>query len=454
MSSKKSLKHTDKSIYKQLFSLVLPIAFQYLMYSSVSATDAIMLGFLDQNSLSASSLAGQVAFVLSLFSGSLVAGLTVIAAQYWGKRDTETVERIFAMVMRYSLIIGGLFTLAAMAVPNLLMRIFTSDPLIIAAGVSYLRVIGLSYILGAFAQVYFCIMKICDRAALSSIISSISVVINIVLNGFLIFGWGPFPRLGIIGAALASVISIIFEIVFCFVDMRRGNGINLRLSYLFRPADKTLIKDFWNYSAPLFINQMGWGLGVTMYSVIMGHLGSDATAANSIANIVRNMAASLCWGIAEGVAIILGNMLGNNELDEAKRMGGKFVRLAVLIGAASGGLILLVSPLVMRVVTLTPTAMYYLKWMLVLASYYIIGNALNSTIISGIFPSGGDTRFGMICDLITLWACVVPLGLIAAFVLKLPVLAVAFILTLDEFVKIPAVYLHYKKYKWVKNITH
>ena len=204
---------------------------------------------------------------------------------------------------------------------------------------------------------------------------------------------------------------------------------------------------------PLLLNQIGWGGGVTMYSVIMGHLGTDATAANSIASIIRNMVASLCWGIAAGVGIIIGGMLGRNELKEARKAGGSFVRFSIITGVISGLFILALTPLLLKIISLNTQSEYYLKYMMFMASYYIIGNSLNSTIISGIFPAGGDTRFGMICDIITLWCVVVPLGLLAAFVWRLPVLAVAVILTLDEFVKIPAVYVHYRKYRWVTNLT-
>ena len=191
-----------------------------------------------------------------------------------------------------------------------------------------------------------------------------------------------------------------------------------------------------------------------MNSVIMGHLGTDATAANSIASIVRAMIASICWGLSTGASIIIGKMLGAGELKMAKKAGGRFVRLSLGIGAASGVVIALLTPLVLMMPTdMSPTAHGYLKWMLLLGCYYIIGNSLNSTVIGGIFPAGGDTKFGMICDCVTLWCVVVPLGMLAAFVWELPVIAVAAILTLDEFVKIPAVYMHYVKYKWVKNIT-
>jgi Na+-driven multidrug efflux pump len=222
---------------------------------------------------------------------------------------------------------------------------------------------------------------------------------------------------------------------------------------MFRTDNRLLHKDYIRYTIPLMLNQLGWGGGVTMYSVIMGHLGTDAVAANSIASIVRSMIASLCWGIASGAGIIIGGMLGRNEKEKAKKAGGSFVRFSLLIGAGSGLIILAVTPIILKVITLNSQAQYYLKYMMLMAAYYIIGNSLNSTVIGGIFPSGGDTRFGMICDIVTLWCVVVPMGMIAAFWLKLPVLAVAFILTLDEFVKIPAVYRHYVKYKWLNNLT-
>ena len=236
------------------------------------------------------------------------------------------------------------------------------------------------------------------------------------------------------------------------VAMKRCPPLNIKL--ILSSGNKELHKDYWRYTVPLLINQLGWGGGVTMYSVIMGHLGTDAVAANSIASIVRSMIASLCWGIASGVGIIIGGMLGRNELEKAKKAGGSFVRFSILIGVVSGVVILAITPVVLHFIHLAPQAQYYLKYMMFMAAYYIIGNSLNSTIISGVFPSGGDTKFGMLCDVITLWCVVVPMGMIGAFVLKLPVLAVAFILTLDEFVKIPAVYKHYMKYEWVKNITN
>ncbi len=443
----------DKALYKKLFTIVTPIALQYLTASLVTASDAFMLGFLDQDSLSASSLAGQVPFVFSLFFGAFVFGLTVLAAQYWGKGDKKAVEEVLAITMRYSLLVGAVFTVGCVVFPRQIMLIFTSDEKLIAAGAKYLRAVSLSFVLGGFTQAYYGIMKVCDKAKLSSLIGSLSVFVNIALNALLIFGIGFFPKMGITGAALATDLARIFETVFVLIVVAKGRCPMLRVKLMLRLGSKVLHRDYWKYTVPILINQLGWGGGVTMYSVIMGHLGSDAVAANSIASIVRSMIASFCWGIASGVGIILGAMLGRGELERAKKAGGSFVRFSLVVGVLSGLVVLAVTPLVLWAIELEPQAQHYLKYMMMFAAYYIIGNSLNSTIISGIFPSGGDTKFGMYCDVITLWLVVVPLGAIAAFVLKLPVLAVAAILTLDEFVKLPAVYKHYVRYKWVKNIT-
>lgn len=443
----------DKSVYKKLSGIIAPIAFQYLMSSLVTASDAFMLGFLDQDSLSASSLAGQISFVFSLFYGAFVFGLTVLAAQYWGKGDSKTAEEVLAVTMRYSLLVGFIFTFFTFLFPERIMMIFTPNSTLISAGAKYLRTVSLSYLLTGFTQAYFGMMKVCGKEKLSSLIGSLSVVLNIILNSLFIFGVGFFPKMGIAGAALATLIARVFETVMVVIAIAGKHCPPLRIDVMLRFSNNELHKDYWKYTVPLLINQIGWGGGVTMYSVIMGHLGSDAVAANSIASIVRSMIASLCWGIAAGVGIIIGGMLGRNEIEEAKKAGGSFVRFSILIGVVSGLAILAVTPLVLHFIQLAPQAQYYLKYMMFMAAYYIIGNSLNSTIISGIFTAGGDTKFGMWCDVITLWCVVVPMGMVGAFVLKLSVLAVAFILTLDEFVKIPAVYRHYMKYKWAKNIT-
>ncbi len=437
---------------KKLLTLVMPIAFQQFMLALVSASDALMLGMLTQDALSAVSLAGQITFVENLFFAAMTIGLSMFAAQYWGKQDKISVEKIFAYVMKITAVVSLAFFLAGLCFPNALMRIFTNEQPLIDGGAIYLRTVSLSFFLTGISQIYLCTLKNTGKAAKSSVISSASVIINIVLNAVLIFGLFGFPKLEIAGAALATVISRAIEVIWCILETAKKDCIKLKSSYIVHD-DKSLRHDFWKYTTPVLGNEIVWGVGFTMYSVIMGHLGTDAVAANSIANIVKNLVACFCLGLGSGGGIMVGNELGAGKLELAKEYGRKLCKLSIICGAVSGLFLLAISPLILAVTDLSDTATGYLRWMLVMCSYYMIGKSVNGTTIAGIFCAGGDSKFGFLCDTITMWCVTVPLGMIAAFALKLPVLAVYFIVNLDEIVKLPAVYRHYKKYKWVKDLT-
>ncbi|MGN0977070.1 MAG: MATE family efflux transporter [Faecousia sp.] len=442
----------QKSFWKKLVPLVFPIAFQQLMLSLVSASDAIMLGLVDQASLSAVSLATQIQFVLSLFLMGLTGGGSILAAQYWGKGSREDVEQVFAIMLRPMALISCLFTLAALVVPQWLMGIFTSDPELITLGAGYLRTVSPSYLLCGISQGYLCIMKNSGRAGRASAISSVGVVLNIVLNALLIFGLFGAPEMGIRGAAVATTVTRAVEFVWALLDSYRPERVRLRGRYL-KEKKLPLEGDFWHYTLPVLGNFLVWGVGISMGSVILGHLGSDAVAANSIASVVKNLVACFCMGLASGGAILVGNELGAGNLDTAKSYGAKVVALSLVSGAVSGVVLVALTPLIRSLAELTPQASEYLRWMILVCAVNMVGMSHNSATISGIFCAGGDTRFGLLCDTVTLWGIVVPLGLLAAFVLRWPVLAVYIIINMDEIVKLPAVWRHYRKYLWVKDLT-
>ena len=437
---------------KKLLTIVFPIAFQQFMLALVSASDALMLGVLSQDSLSAVSLASQVTFVENLFLAAMTIGLSMLAAQYWGKKDKAAVERIFAYVMKITAAVSFVFFLACLCIPNALMHIFTNEQPLIDGGAKYLRTVSLSFLLTGISQIYLCTLKNTGKAAKASIISSVSVVVNIVLNAVLIFGLFGLSKLEIVGAALATVLARVIEVMWCILETAKKDCIKLKIHHLIH-NDKSLSHDYWKYTTPVLGNEIVWGLGFTMYSVIMGHLGTDAVAANSIANIVKNLVACFGFGLGSGGGIIVGNKLGAGQLERAKEYGRKLCKISIVCGTISGLILLGFSPLILSITDLSDTANAYLKWMLIMCSYYMIGKSINGTTIAGIFCAGGDSKFGFLCDTVTMWCITVPLGFIAAFVLKLPVLAVYFIVNLDELIKLPAVYRHYIKYKWVKNIT-
>ncbi len=446
-------KNGNKTVfYRKLFSLVLPIAFQQFILAAVSASDALMLGVVNQDALSAVSLAGQITFVFNLFMGGLTMGTSILAAQYYGKGDRKSIEKIFAYVTKISFLIAAVFFLSSLCIPELLMKIFTREPQLISGGIVYLRIVSVSYLFTGVSQIYLCILKNTNCAAKSMVIGSSAVVFNIFLNAALIYGLLFFPEMGIAGAALATTISKLIEMLWAYVESLREGRIRLHIEYCFK-TEKWLAKDYWKYTLPMLGDYLVWGCGFTMYSVIMGHLGSDAVAANSIANIAKNLIVSFCTGLANGGGIVVGNELGTGNLNRAKMYGRLLWKMAIVSGILSGLLLVALSPLILNVTALSPQASEYLKWMLMLCACYMIAKAINMTTIAGIFPAGGDSKFGLVCDTIVMWAFAVPLGFLAAFYLHLPVVAVFLIINLDEVVKVPAAILHYKKYGWLKNIT-
>lgn len=439
-----------RSLRKEIVRLALPIALQQFMTALVGACDAIMLGKLSQDAMSAVSLATQVTFVFNLFMFAFMAGENMFVAQYYGKGDYTGISQVFSLVTKICGCIAVVFLAGTLFFPEQLMRILTNEETLIVLGSEYLRVIGISYVFSGIAQTFLAIMKNCGAVNMSTLINGVMVILNIALNAVFIFGLSGFPKMGIKGAALATVLATVVQFLWSVgYVLCRIRAVKFSL----RSCEKKLFGRFWQKAVPLLINNLAWGIGFSMYSVIMGHLGTDAVAANGIANISKNLVVCFCLGLGNAGSIIVGNRLGADRLQEAKEAGVTLTRSAIIAGIVSGLVLIALSPFITKMVDLTPTARGYLQKMLLISSYYIAGKSVNCMTIGGIFAAGGDSKFGMLCDSVTLWCIIVPLGCICAFILKLPVMVVYFVLNLDEIIKLPVVYKHYKKYKWIKNLT-
>lgn len=439
-----------RSLRKEIVRLALPIALQQFMTALVGACDAIMLGKLSQDAMSAVSLATQVTFVFNLFMFAFMAGENMFVAQYYGKGDYTGISQVFSLVTKICGCIAVVFLAGTLFFPEQLMRILTNEETLIVLGSEYLRVIGISYVFSGIAQTFLAIMKNCGAVNMSTLINGVMVILNIALNAVFIFGLSGFPKMGIKGAALATVLATVVQFLWSVgYVLCRIRAVKFSLI----SCEKKLFGRFWQKAVPLLINNLAWGIGFSMYSVIMGHLGTDAVAANGIANISKNLVVCFCLGLGNAGSIIVGNRLGADRLQEAKEVGETLTKTAIIAGIVSGLVLIALSPFITKMVDLTPTARGYLQKMLLISSYYIAGKSVNCMTIGGIFAAGGDSKFGMLCDSVTLWCIIVPLGCICAFILKLPVMVVYFVLNLDEIIKLPVVYKHYKKYKWIKNLT-
>lgn len=442
----------DREFYRKLNRLALPMALQSLMLAAVAAGDAVMLGRVAQNSMAAVSLATQIQFVQNMILASITGAGAILGAQYWGKGDVGTLRRIFNMMLRLCGLASVAVWLACLLVPEALMLAYTGDRALIGIGAGYLRIAGWSYLLTGVSQCYLTILKVSEHPGHSAWISSGAVVLNILLNAVFIFGLLGVPAMDANGAALATLIARVTELALCLAVTRGAKYVKPDWPRLFSRFPG-LAADFRRCCLPLLGACLFWGVGFTAYTAIVGHMGADAAAANSVAAVVRDLVCCLCNGISAGGGILVGNELGAGRLEKGKVYGIRTAKLSWLMGLMSTLLVLLCTPLVLGFMKLTPEAHRLLLGMMLITAFYMIGRCVNTVIINGIFAAGGDTLFDVYSLAVTMWGLAIPLALLGAFVFHWPVLAVFACTCLDEVGKIPWVMFHFGRYKWVKDLT-
>lgn len=444
---------SKKEFYKMVISMVIPIALQNLINVGVQAADVLMLGKVSETVLSAASLGGQISYIMTLIFFGITSGATVLTAQYWGKQDINSIEKILGIALKIAVIVSCIFMAAAMVIPNVLMKIYTSEPDVMAEGIKYLRIVCFSYILMAVSMVYLNVLKSMERVVIATVCYAVSFFTNVVINGLLIFGIGPFPQMGIMGAAIGTVCARAVEVlIICVYAGKKSVPVRFKWEH-FIHMDKILFKDFLIFSLPVVLNELMWGLGTSMNTAIMGHLGKAVVAANSVAQVVRQLVTVVCFGIASVAAIVIGKTIGQGEVKAAKVYGGYLIRLTIAVSIVGAGIVLLLRPVLISQMELTAQAQSYLSMMMFVMSYYVICQAYNTTMIVGIFRGGGDTRFGLFVDVSTMWCCSIIIGALAAFVWKLPITIVYMILMGDEVLKLPLSTWRYKQQKWLRNVT-
>lgn len=442
----------DKEFYSKLFRLTLPISLQSLMLASVAAADTFMLGNVEQNMMSAVSLATQVQFVQNMIIFAAVGATSILGAQYWGKNDKRSVNDIFCLCLKVCGFVSFVFFALCVFCPQVLMSIFTNDSELIVIGCRYMRIAGWSYLLTGFIECYLTVMKISDKAKHSAAISSATVILNIVLNAVFIFGLFGLPAMCVQGAALATLISRVIEFLWAVFISFRKDFISPDAKSLFS-MNRTLALDFTKCALPLLGAGLLWGVGFTSYTAFMGHLGQAAAAANSIAAVVRDLVCCACNGIASAAGIIVGNELGAGNLEKGKKYGIRLAKISFVLGFASTFVMFALTPFVVHFLKLSQEAHGLLVGMMCIMAVYMIGRCVNTVIINGVFSAGGDTLFDMYSLAVCMWGIAVPLAFLGTFLFHWNVLIIYACTCLDEVGKIPWVIHHFRRYKWVKDLT-
>ena len=432
--------------------IAVPVAIQNLMSALVGASDALMLGRLSQNAVAAVSLANEISFVMSLFLMTAVGAVGTLTAQYHGKGDRGTEGYLFCSALRYSVGIAAVFFLMAQVVPEKLMLLYTSDPELLGIGAEYLKIVSWSFLFDAVSRCYLLMMRICGRAAKSASIAVMTVIVDMTADLFLIYGLCGLPKCGANGSAWSTVIVELAAMIWVIAESHQGDHL--------RPAMKQIAhfsglleKDLLRLMGPMLTASLAWGLGVSVHSVVMGHMGSNAAAAASIATVTKNLVTCAGKGISSAAGIMIGGRLGRNDLAEAKKCGDRLVCTSFVCGACNAALVLLLTPFMVLFFILTDTARSYLIWMLVFTALYTFAHALNTIVVNGIFFAGGDAKYDSKTVTLSMWCFSIPLAALGAFVFRWPVLPVYMLVCSDEIVKLPWLIPHYRKHIWLKNLT-
>ncbi len=443
----------NKRFWKKVLIIGLPVSIQNLINTTVNMVDTFMIGSLGDDYVSAVGLASKVFFVMNLLIFGIVSGSSVLLSQYYGKRDDENLNKTFGFMMLLSLLGSLLFFIFAMAIPDSLMRIFTTSDTLIEIGAPYLRIVSISYIFTAFSMAASAMLRCINKTKAPMLFSSISVLVNVLFNYLFIFGKLGITPLEANGAAVGTIIARVVEfisILLYLIFAKRDVKLNIKEMI---NIDKETIKKNFRFALPVIINELGWGLGTTLYSVVYGHMSNDVVAAMTIATALEDLVWALLFGVSTACSVIVGNQLGANDLKGAEVTAKKLLIFGLILSALLGGIMLAIIEPYIMLYNASDVVMTYIRRVCIAYAILMPARTFNLIMIVGILRSGGDTLFCMIMELSCLWGVGLLSGTIGAFVFNLDVLFVYLLFESEQIIKIIIGFFRYKQKKWVRNIA-
>ena len=444
----------DKSSFrKTVFAFLLPMAIQNLINVAISSTDVIMLGRYSEVTLSASSLASQIQFILILLLFGIGSGATVLTAQYWGKKDIKSIEKVMAISIKVAFTLSLFFFVFAFFFSRNAMRLFTNDESTILEGIKYLKIVSFSYLTTSISIVYLVTMRSVERVVISTVTYATSLVSNFIINYLLIFGNFGFPKLGIRGAAIGTLIARLIELgIVFYYNSKNHHFVSIKWKYI-KSLDPILKKDFLKYSSPTMMNELLWASGTATGVAILGRLGNSIVAANSITSVVRQLAMVFAFGLANTAAIMVGKEIGKKDFHTAEIYSKKLLLYSFLSSLLGVALLLIAKPFIIKKFSLNIEVENYLNFTLNILFYYIPLQSISAVLIVGVFRAGGDTKFALIADILPLWCGSVLISAFAAFYLNLPTKVIYLLIMSDEIIKQPLIIWRYRSKKWINNVT-
>lgn len=442
-----------REFYGTMLRLAFPVAIQNLMASSLNMVDTVMIGQLGQSELAAVGLANQIFFLLVLFLFGTCSGASIFTSQYWGKRDVQNIRRVLGVVLFTGMTVAFIFTLGALLFPETILRLFMKNEHVVALATDYLRLVSLSYVITAVTFAYSFLSRSVQQVKLPTLVSAVSLLCNTALNYLLIFGNFGFPALGVVGAALATVISRILEMcVLLFIMYRYHYVLAARFREL---TDITLpfVRRFFHTSSTVILNELSWALGMMMCMVAYARMGEQPYAVVQMAAPVQNISFVLFIGIANACGVMLGNQIGACEEEQAFSCAKIFAVLGPLLALlVAAGLMIFADSLV-SVYNVPADLKESAAKLLIVYAVFLTAKVFNFINIVGILRSGGDTRYTLLLDSGGVWLLAVPLAFLGGLVWRLPIHIVVALVSSEELFKMVLGLRRLYSKKWVRNVV-
>lgn len=444
----------DKNFYRKILSIMLPVALQQAINIGVNMMDTVMLGSFGEIQLSASSLANQYYNCFTILCMGIIGGSSILASQFWGAGDKEHVRETFNMALRLSLGVSVVFAIITFFFAPQIMRIYSSDPDVIEQGVRYLNVTVFVFALHGTSLVATQLMRSVGKAQLGLFVSIVSFIVNVGANYIFIFGKFGAPRLEIAGAAVGTLIARSVEFLLTFVYiLHLDRDLGLRVHHLMCSPSGHLYRNYFRLGAPVLISDSLLGIGSTMVSVILGHMGTVAVSANAICQVVDRLCTVVIQGVSNASGVIIGNTIGSGDTNLAIRQGESFYLLSMIFGAVSALLVFLIGPISISMYNLTPETILATRHLMNAYVIVVFFQAIQSVMTKGVLRGGGDTKFLMKADILFMWLVSIPVGAIAGLVFHQPPWITMLCLRLDYIIKSAWCVSRLLSGKWIHRTT-
>ena len=443
----------DRSFYSQMYKIALPIALQNLVLASLNLVDNIAIGGLGETAIAGVGLANQYFFLLNLLLFGITSGSAIFTAQFWGNRDVLNIRRVLGICIISGSVTAFVFSLVGFFFPQKILGIFSKDPRVILMGTEYLKVVVFSYVITAVNFAYSFILRSTGKVKAPLYISIVALGTNTILNYVLIYGYIGFPEMGVRGAAVATVIARIIELLLIISIVYLKKYTVAASIKEMTDISFNFVKKFYRVTVPVILNESAWSLGVTIYAIVYARMGTDVIASTNISGTIEKIVWVLFMGLGNACAVMIGNKIGERDYQNAFLYAKRFSVLGPLVAIFSGLLVIILSDWVLSPYKVSPVVLNYARLNLIVYSSFLWAKAFNYINVIGILRSGGDTVFCLLLDTGGVWLIGVPLVYIGGIVLGLPIYWVYTLVQVEEVLKLLVGIPRLMSKKWINDLT-